>query len=193
MSGISSPRSWHPDEIRRKQFTVRFRGLDSNEVRGFLAALADDFARLYNQITTLTQDNAKLREEVQRAQVAPQDPVTDQAVLLLNQAQLLADALIDDGMQSARDMMVAARTHQRVIIDPSREDDYGVAGPAGAAAHHTGGHDPGASSEVEEARMFAKVAQVQFRAVLDALNEQVNRLGQVQGNADRPELVDDYP
>jgi hypothetical protein len=26
--------------------------------------------------------------------------------------------------------------------------------------------------------MFAKVAQVQFRAVLDALDEQVNRLGQ---------------
>lgn len=194
MSEISSPRSWRPDEVRRKQFTVRFRGLDPNEVRGFLNALADDFARLYNQITTLTQDNAKLREEVQRAQVvAPQDPVTDQAVLLLDQAQQLADALIDEGMQSARDMMVAARTHQRVIIDPSREDDYGAAGPAGAVAHHTGGHDPGASSEVEEARMFAKVAQMQFRAVLDALNEQVNRLGHVHGDADRPELVDDYP
>ena len=63
-----------------------------------------------------------------------------------------------------------------------------------AAAQHAGGHDPGVSSEVEEARMFAKVAQVQFRAVLDALNEQVNRLGQFQARgADRPELADDYP
>ena len=35
--------------------------------------------------------------------------------------------------------------------------------------------------------MFAKVAQVQFRAVLDALNEQVNRLGQVQGGEERSE------
>jgi hypothetical protein len=29
--------------------------------------------------------------------------------------------------------------------------------------------------------MFAKVAQVQFQAVLDALNEQVARLGEVGG------------
>lgn len=193
MSGISSPRSWRPDEVRRKQFTVRFRGLDPNEVRGFLNALADDLARLYDQITTLTQDNARLRDEAQqRPQVDPQDAVSDQAVMLLDQAQQLADALIEESMQSARDMMSAARTHQRVIIDPSREGDFGAAVPAGAA-QHAGGADSGASSEVEEARMFAKVAQVQFRAVLDALNEQVNRLGQVQGSTDRPELLDDYP
>jgi DivIVA domain-containing protein len=192
MSGISSPRSWRPDEVRRKQFTVRFRGLDPNEVRGFLNALADDLARLYDQITTLTQDNARLRNEVQQAQQDPQETVTDQAVLLLDQAQQLADALIEEGMQSARDMMVAARTHQRVIVDPSHEGDLGAAVPAGGAQYAMG-HDPGVSSEVEEARMFAKVAQVQFRAVLDALNEQVNRLGQFQGNASQSELVDDYP
>ena len=187
MSGISSPRSWRPDEVRRKEFTVRFRGLDHNEVRGFLNALADDIARLYEQITSLTQDNARLRNELQQAQVAePQETVTDQAVLLLNQAQQLADALIDEGMQSARDMMVAARTHQRVIVDPSGEIDPGAVFPAGAA-HFTAGQDTGVASEVEEARMFAKVAQVQFRAVLDALNEQVNRLGQVQGG-ERAEL-----
>jgi len=32
--------------------------------------------------------------------------------------------------------------------------------------------------------MFAKVAQVQFQAVLDALNEQVNRLGELSAVAD---------
>jgi hypothetical protein len=40
--------------------------------------------------------------------------------------------------------------------------------------------------------MFAKVAQVQFRAVLDALNEQVNRLGQVQGGEERAEFGDEH-
>ena len=117
--------------MRRKEFTVRFRGLDHNEVRGFLNALADDIARLYDQITSLTQDNARLRNDLQQAQVAePQETVTDQAVLLLNQAQQLADALIDEGMQSARDMMVAARTHQRVIVDPNGEIDPGAVFPA---------------------------------------------------------------
>ena len=38
MSAVSSPRAWRPDEVRRQDFTVRFRGLDSNEVRGFLNA-----------------------------------------------------------------------------------------------------------------------------------------------------------
>jgi hypothetical protein len=35
------------------------------------------------------------------------------------------------------------------------------------------------------------VAQVQFRAVLDALNEQVNRLGQQPETAERYTLADD--
>jgi DivIVA domain-containing protein len=195
MSGISSPRSWRPDEVRRKQFTVRFRGLDHNEVHGFLNALADDLARLYEQLTTLTQDNARLRNELQQAhnelqqaQVNPQDGVSDQAILLLDQAQQLADALIEEGMQSARDMMVAARSHQRVIVDPSLDMDHGAGLVGGSQA---AGPDSGVSSEVEEARMFAKVAQVQFRAVLDALNEQVNRLGQVQGGEDREEFNDE--
>ena len=93
-------------------------------------------------------------------------------------------------MQSARDMMVAARTHQRVIVDPSTEIDQGALIPGMAAAHNALGNDPALSSEVEEARMFAKVAQVQFRAVLDALNEQVNRLGQFQGGEERTEFID---
>jgi DivIVA domain-containing protein len=191
MSGINSPRSWRPDEVRRKQFTVRFRGLDSNEVRGFLNALADDIARLYDQITTLRQDNARLRDELQQAQAAdPQDVVSDQAVMLLDQAQQLADALIEEGMQSARDMMLAARSHQREIIDPSDIAHSGIASST-AGPSYAVGHEP-ARSEVEEARMFAKVAQVQFRAVLDALNEQVNRLGQVEAAADAPEQPDEH-
>ena len=97
-------------------------------------------------------------------------------------------------MQSARDMMVAARTHQRVIVDPSGEIDPGAVFPGGAPTSPPA-RTPAVASEVEEARMFAKVAQVQFRAVLDALNEQVNRLGQVQGGEERseePEYIDDH-
>ena len=57
--------------------------------------------------------------------------------------------------------------------------------PSAATLHPP--QDTGVASEVEEVRMFAKVAQVQFRAVLDALNEQVNRLGQVSGGEERRE------
>jgi DivIVA domain-containing protein len=178
MSGNGLTHSWRSDEVRHRNFTVRFRGLDRNEVEGFLKLLADDLARLHEQIATLTQENARLREELRQAQVDPQEQVTDQAVLLLNQAQQLADALIDEGMQSARDMLLAARSHHRDVIVPGSEADLGGDVQVMAPANDVIRHDAYRSAEVEDVRMFAKVAQVQFRAVLDALDEQVNRLGQ---------------
>jgi DivIVA domain-containing protein len=178
MSGIGLTHSWRPDEVRHRQFTVRFRGLDRNEVHGFLKLLADDLGRLHGQINMLTQEKARLQEELQRAQVDPQEQVTDQAVLLLNQAQQLADALIDEGMQSARDMLLAARSHHRDVILPDTEAANGAVAQIMGPADDLGRQDAYRSAEVEDVRMFAKVAQVQFRAVLDALDEQVNRLGQ---------------
>ena len=179
MSGNGLAHSWRPDEVRHRNFTVRFRGLDRNEVEGFLKLLADDLARLHGQITTVTQENARLRDELRQAEANPQEQVTDQAVLLLNQAQQLADALIDEGMQSARDMLLAARSHHRDVIVPGSEADLGgvvqVMAPADDVVRHNAHRS---AAEVEDVRMFAKVAQVQFRAVLDALDEQVNRLGQ---------------
>ena len=152
------------------------------------------------QITTLTQDNAgcavswiafktswSRQGELQRAQVNPQEQVTDQAVLLLDQAQQLADALIDEGMQSARDMLIAARTHQRDIVDPSVEIDHGARSwPWRRAEHAIRPGGPGVLQRSRTSGCSPKVAQVQFRAVLDALNEQVNRLGQVsEGGEER--------
>jgi DivIVA domain-containing protein len=204
MIAVSSPRALRPDEVRRQDFTVRFRGLDPNEVRGFLNALADDLARLYEEVTTLTEDNGRLRDELQqaqgelqhaqgeleRAQVGPQEQVTDQAVLLLNQAQQLADALIDEGMQSARDLLIAARHQQRDIIEPGQVADPGAVVESMSTADVLP-HGGSPSSDVEDVRMFAKVAQMQFRAVLDALDEQVNRLGQFSGSAERAKPADD--
>jgi cell division initiation protein len=194
-----------PDEVRRKDFTVRFRGLDANEVRGFLNALADDLTHLHEQITTLTEDNGRLRVELehvqgeleqvqgelQQVQVNPQELVTDQAVLLLNQAQQLADALIDEGMQSARDLLIAARHQQRDIVDPGHEGDHAALVDGFSTADHVVRPNGSASSDVEDVRMFAKVAQAQFRAVLDALDEQVNRLGQFSETSERPRRADD--
>ena len=68
MSTTSSPHAWRPDEVRRKQFTVRFRGLDPNEVRGFLNALADDVARLQEELTAMRRDHTRQRDELEQAQ-----------------------------------------------------------------------------------------------------------------------------
>ncbi len=204
MSATASPHAWRPDEVRRKQFTVRFRGLDPNEVRGFLNALADDVTRLQGDLATVKRERARerddleqaqdelaqtraelqqVKEDLRRAQNDPLAQVTDQAVLLLNQAQQLADALIDEGMQSARDLMVAARTHQREIVSPGGDDEHGGVQPV--TGDHAGHPDLSVSAEIEDVRTFARVAQVQFRAVLDALNEQVERLGSVSDTEER--------
>jgi cell division initiation protein len=206
MSSVASPRPLRADEVRRKNFTVRFRGFDPTEVRGFLNAVADDLVRLYDQIRVLTDDYGRLsgelqhaqdevqqaQQELQRAQVDPQELVTDQAVLLLNQAQQLADALIDEGMQSARDLLMAARHQQRDIVEPGREDEYGTVGEPMSAGDHAVRPNASTSSDVEDVRMFAKVAQAQFRAVLDALDEQVNRLGQFSETTERARTADDH-
>jgi cell division initiation protein len=109
------------------------------------------------------------------------DQVTDQAVSVLNQAQQLADSLIDEAMQAARDLLLTARSQQRDIMEQAKVAANGAVSRATAIAERAGRQDP-SLRDVEYVRMFAKVAQVQFQAVLDALNEHVNRLGELSSN-----------
>jgi DivIVA domain-containing protein len=184
MDGSSRSRAGSQD-VRRKTFNVRFRGLDHNEVRAFLRTLADDLERLDGQIVTLTQENERLRGELEESEARPQEEVTDHAVTLLNQAQQLADALIDEAMESARDLLLTARSQQRDVIEQASTAAKGAVARATETIQRAGSEDP-SFQDIEYIRMFAKVAQVQFRAVLDALNEQVNRLTDVPEIAEPP-------
>ena len=64
-----------PGPVRRtynvRPSTLRFRGLDHNEVRAFLRTLADDLERLDGQIVTLTQENERLRGELEESEARP--------------------------------------------------------------------------------------------------------------------------
>jgi len=61
MTRTDPPRTrTNPQEIRRKNFTVRIRGLDPDEVRFFMAGLADDLEGLQAQVATLTLENDSL-------------------------------------------------------------------------------------------------------------------------------------
>jgi DivIVA domain-containing protein len=179
MSSTDSPRvSSSPHEVRRKNFTVRFRGYDHGEVRSYLTGLSDDIERMQAQIASLTQNNDWLRGDLAEARSDPMEMATDQAVSVLNQAQQLADSLIDEAMQSARDLLLTARSQQRDVMEQAKTAAKGAVSRATAIAERAGSEDPSVR-DVEYIRMFAKVAQVQFQAVLDALNEQVSRLGEV--------------
>jgi len=192
MSRTDAPRTRsNPHEVRRKTFSDRFRGFDHGEVRSFLTGLADELEGIQAQVTTLTQQNASLTQENESlrakidddAHADPMEQATDQAVSVLNQAQQLADSLIDEAMQSARDLLLTARSQQRDIMEQAKVTAKGAVNRATAIAERAGNEDANIR-DVEYIRMFAKVAQVQFQAVLDALNEQVTRLGEVPGTAE---------
>jgi len=165
-----------PQEVRRKHFTVRMRGLDHDEVHFYLGKLADELEGIQAQVARLTQENESLRAQLAEARADPREQATDQAVSVLNQAQQLADSLIDEAMQSARDLLLTARSQQRDIMEQAKDAAKGAVTRATTIAEQAGSEDP-SIRDVEYIRMFTKVAQVQFQAVLDALNEHVNSLG----------------
>jgi DivIVA domain-containing protein len=191
MSRTDLPRTRsNPQEVRRKNFNVRFRGVDPGEVRSFLTGLADELEGIQTQVAVLTQENQSLRAQLEEAgakleegRADPMENATDQAVSVLNQAQQLADSLIDEAMQSARDLLLTARSQQRDIMEQAKVAAKGAVNRATAIAEQAGSQDASVR-DVEYIRMFAKVAQVQFQAVLDALNEHVTRLGEVPAVAE---------
>jgi DivIVA domain-containing protein len=179
MSRADLPRTrTNPHDVRRKNFTVRLRGVDPGEVRSFLTSLADELEGIQTQVDVLMQENQSLRTQLDDAQADPKELATDQAVSVLNQAQQLADSLIDEAMQSARDLLLTARSQQRDVMEQAKMAAKGAVTRATTIAENTSNEDASVR-DVEYIRMFAKVAQVQFQAVLDALNEHVSHLGEM--------------
>jgi DivIVA domain-containing protein len=186
MSRTELPRTrTNPHDVRRKTFSDRLRGYDHGEVRTYLTRLADEIEGIQTQLAVLTQENQALRAQIdetraqlEEARADPMEHATDQAVSVLNQAQQLADSLIDEAMQSARDLLLTARSQQRDVMEQAKVAAKGAVTRATAIAERAGNEDA-SGRDVEYIRMFAKVAQVQFQAVLDALNEQVSKLGEV--------------
>jgi cell division initiation protein len=52
-----------PLELRKRVFARRFRGVDANEVRQFLEALAEDLEEVYRKLDELERENARLTSE----------------------------------------------------------------------------------------------------------------------------------
>ena len=172
-----------PASIRSELFSHRMRGLDEDEVREYLGLLADQVqardderAVQRSEIERLRTENQRLREETERASTE----ISPQAVALFSQAQQVADQLVEEAVVHARDLMMSARSQQRDILQRAHEaaeDAVRRTGATQVQAPPVGYTTP--VPEVEYVRTFARVAQVQLRSVLDALAEQVERLGDV--------------
>jgi DivIVA domain-containing protein len=164
-----------PEEIRNHVFGPRLRGVDPDEVSEFLSDLAD-------QVADSDEDRASLREELER--LRSRTPDTDQraeitayAVGLLSQAQQIADNLVAEAEQYARDLIAASRTQHREVLQRAQESVETVVRHIPSGAADGGANGQVSTAELEYVRTFTQVAHVQLRSVLDALAEQVERLG----------------
>jgi DivIVA domain-containing protein len=178
-----------PASIRSEVFAHRMRGLDEAEVREYLDILADQVeaadaerASQRSEIEQLRSENRRLREEMEQASTE----ISPQAVALFSQAQQVADQLVEEAVTHARDLMMSARHQQRDIIQRAHDAAEHVARRTGAHEVVSGARratvEQGYTTpvpEIEYVRTFARVAQVQLRSVLDALNDQVDRLSEV--------------
>jgi DivIVA domain-containing protein len=158
-----------PYTIRHKSFPARRKGLDPNEVQEYLNELAE-------QIEYADADRAELRAEVERLRATSPDSqqrahITAHAVGLLSQAQQIADNLVAEAEQYAKDLVETARDQQRDALKQAHET-------VETAVKHMPPTPDAPVADLEYVRTFTRVAHVQLRSVLDALAEQVERLGQ---------------
>ena len=168
-----------PAAIRGETFSHRMRGIDEEEVREYLYLLAD-------QVQSMERERADLIAEVQRLRAANARPApaveadSPRAALVMSQAQQVADQLVEEAVVHARDLLASARHQQREILEAAhRAADAAAREAAQASARNVTAYVSATAPEVEYARRFTQVAQVQLRSVLEALCEQVEQLGQM--------------
>jgi hypothetical protein len=139
------------------------------------------------------------RERREARERAYQD-VSLRAVELLAKAQRAADEAVAEAQAYARDLEETAREQYRHILQRAHEAARGVAGDGAAQGSEDGAApaDPAAlaaatssgavdTQQLEYVRTYARVAHSQLKAVLGALNDELDRLadladGRVDGS-----------
>ncbi|MEV0382034.1 DivIVA domain-containing protein [Nonomuraea sp. NPDC050643] len=179
-----------PDRIRNKDFSrtkLGHRGFSEDEVRTFLYRLAEDMA-------AGDMEKADLRAEVERLKNWYKDHGTDvaspgaqrarlnvDAVNLLSRAQQTADAQIAEAEDYARRLVAQARQQYEQLLQEAQQQAEEAASQAVSVYRSSGQVHSAEAEELERRiaylRTFAEVTQVQLRAVLEGLTNEVNKLG----------------
>ena len=145
------------------------------------------------------------RERREARERAYQD-VSLRAVELLAKAQRAADEAVAEAQAYARDLEETAREQYRHILQRAHEAARGVSGDAGteadggeaapvdaaalAAATSSGAVD---TQQLEYVRTYARVAHTQLKAVLGALNDELDRLADLADGRVEQQQAPDVP
>lgn len=181
-----------PGAIRDQQFAHRVRGLDEEEVYEYLDLLADQVqstelerAETRAELARLRAENERLRAENERLRAQPaaprevERPANQDTATLFAHAQQVADQVVEEAVRHARDLLAAARAEQREILQQARQ----AAEAAGPRAAAWGQAANGYATVVPDADYVrsTQVSKVQLRVLVQALAEQVERLGELPG------------
>jgi cell division initiation protein len=150
-----------PSDVRTATFHQVEYGYDPQAVRRFLQAVSDQL-------------------EADRVQLEARETAgKEEMVRIISQAQVLAEKFVAEAEQYSKDLVASARTQYSEILRRAEQAAGNQAPAATPAAAGPEYHTP--IDEIEYVRTYTKVAQVQLRAVIDALAAQVDRLGDVPG------------
>lgn len=185
-----------PERVRTTTFSrppFGRRGYSEDEVRMFLARVADD-------IQQADAEKAQLRSEISRlvnyyrergesldGEGRPTNgggPSTD-AINLLSRAQQAADSQMAQAEEYSRQLVQQARERYAELLQHAQQQAQQAAEEAEKASAQLGSF--GGTDEERHAleqkitylRTFAEVTEVQLRSVLEALTREVNKLGDV--------------
>jgi len=177
---LSAPLS--AESVRSARFSSRRRGYDVDEVQFFLNKVASDVAAADSERAALRAELHEARAKLDRLGAGDEPgqervEISVHAVGLLSQAQQTADSCVADAEHYARELIDAARHQYRDILERAQQ------AAAKSVREFTASVAPGdhavAVPEIEYVRTYARVAQVQLRSVLDALTQEVDKLGQI--------------
>ena len=178
----------HLPDTHPVPFTMKIRGgaYDRLEVDTFMDRLSQTIAEVKSATTAVQQELAELRADATSRVpgAGDEEEITAGAVGLLTQAQLIADKAVADAEQYARDLVLTARNQYREILERAESS-------ANRATATLSQQQGPVVPEIEYVRTYAQVAQIQLRSVLDALTEQVDRLGSVPPATVDPVAVHD--
>lgn len=191
-----------PDQVRKKQFSrakLARRGYSEEEVEAFLYRVADEMAGGDKEKADLRAEIDRLKNwfKNQGADVADpgmaQPRISIDAVNILSRAQQTADAQIAEAEDYARRLVGQARQQYELTLQEAQQRAEEAADEAVDAYRSSGAVHSAEAEELESRiaylRTFAEVTQVQLRAVLEGLANEVNKLGSLP-NRSRQAVVD---
>jgi DivIVA domain-containing protein len=191
-----------PDQVRKKQFSrakLARRGYSEEEVEAFLYRVADEMAGGDKEKADLRAEIDRLKNwfKNQGADVADpgmaQPRISVDAINILSRAQQTADAQIAEAEDYARRLVGQARQQYELTLQEAQQRAEEAADEAVDAYRSSGAVHSAEAEELESRiaylRTFAEVTQVQLRAVLEGLANEVNKLGSLP-NRSRQAVVD---